>query len=94
LAYLFYIAFASVLDESSKLEYKSNESLPPNSNYDEDDCNEDLEPEASQESIEEFDGITWSPQAQMNTERLAQLYRDIKASTELLDPTYQKLPRA
>jgi hypothetical protein len=73
--------------------YESNESLSPDSDHDEDECDEDLEPEASQESIEEFDGIPWSPQAQMNTERLAQLHRDIKASAELLDPIYQKLLR-
>jgi hypothetical protein len=51
------MAFASVLDESLESEYESNESLLPDSNYDEDECDEDLEPEASQESINEFDGI-------------------------------------
>ena len=54
--HLFYIAFASNLDESSESEYKINENQPPESNYDEDEYNQ-LEPEASQESIQEYNGI-------------------------------------
>jgi len=83
------MAFASDLDESSESEYEIDENQLPESGHDEDEC----EPEASQES-QEYHGIPWSVQAQLNTDQLAQLHRNIKASAELPIPTYQKLPRS
>jgi hypothetical protein len=64
------MAFASDLDKSSESEYEFNEFQLPKSDHDEDEYDQ-LESEASQESIQEFDGIPWSPQAQLNTDQLA-----------------------
>jgi uncharacterized cupredoxin-like copper-binding protein len=56
------MAFASDLDKSSESEYEFDEIQSPDSDHDEDEYDQ-LKPGASQESIQEFDGIPWSPQA-------------------------------
>jgi hypothetical protein len=89
LVYLFYMAFASNSDESSESEYEIDETQQPESDHEDEGC----EPEVSQE-IQDFNDISWSPQAQLNADQLAQLHRNIKASAELPIPAYQELPRS
>jgi hypothetical protein len=83
-------------DTSSESEYKSSQGSPAGSDCDEDLPSEDLEPEFSAAiHDDEFDYslsiIGAQLQAQHNSILLAQLHSDIKAQTQLSNPTYQKL---
>ena len=82
-------------DVSLESEYESNQESTPGSDCDTED--ENLEPELSETTHDEYENAPWNPeaqlQAQLNTARLAQLHADIKARATLPNPTYQKLPR-
>ena len=75
-------------DTLSESDYESDQGSTPGSNSDEE---ENLEPELSEPITEKFNNTPWTPQTQFNTLCLAQLYSDIKASVQLLIPTYAKL---
>src|SRR2546423_479659 len=83
--------FAScVEDTSSESEYESDQESTPGS----DSEDENLEPELSQPTYEEYNNAIWNPQAQLQARRLVQLYAEIKARAQLPDPAYQKLSRS
>ena len=77
-------------DMSSESDYESNQGSTPGSNSDEE---ENLEPKLSEPITEKFNNTPWTPQAQLDTLRLAQLHNDIKARAQLPNPTYPKLLR-
>jgi len=81
-------------DTSSESDYESSQGSAPGSDCDEDEPSENLEPELSETVYEEFNNAPWTPQAQLDTTRLAQLHKDIKARAQLPDPTYLRLPRS
>jgi hypothetical protein len=85
-------------DTSSESEYESDRESTPGSNCDTDDQDENLEPELSEVIHDEYENAPWNPEAQLQAQfkatRLAQLHADIKARAQLLDPTYEKLPRS
>jgi hypothetical protein len=82
-------------DTSLESEYKSNQGSAAGSGCDEDEPSQDLKPDLS-EFYNEYKSTLWNLegqlQAQLDTVQLTQLYADIKAWAELLDPTYEKLP--
>jgi hypothetical protein len=85
----------SDLDTSSESDYESDHSSILESDHEEDENLElELEPQPSEPVTEEYSNNPWTPQAQLDTLRLAQLHHDIKASAQLPIPTYQKLPRS
>jgi hypothetical protein len=84
----------SDLDTSSSSEYESSPGSAAESDCDENDLSQNLEPELS-EFHDEYENALWDPEAQLHaqldTARLIQLHADIKARAELPDPTYEKL---
>ena len=81
-------------DTSSESDYESSQGSAPGFDCDEDEPNENFEPELSETVYEEFNNAPWTPQARLDTTRLAQLHKDIKARAQLPDPTYLRLPRS
>ena len=81
-------------DTSSESGYESSQGSKAESDCDEDELSQDLEPELS-ETYDEYKDAPWNPaaqlQAQLHAAQLAQLHADIKARAELPDPTYKKL---
>ena len=84
-------------DTSSESEYESSQGSVVESDCDDDEPSQNLEPELS-EFYDEYENSLWNPeaqlQAQLHASQLAQLHADIKARAQLPDPTYQKLPRS
>lgn len=84
-------------DTSSGSEFESDQCSAAESDCDEDQPNQHLEPEPS-EFYDEYKSDPWTPEAQLQAQldavQLAQLHADIKAQAELPVPTYEKLPRS
>jgi hypothetical protein len=84
-------------DTSSESEYRSSQGSVAESDNDEDELSQNLEPEHS-EIYDEYENVPWNPEAQLRTQldtaKLAQLHAEIKARAELPDPTYEKLSRS
>ena len=81
-------------DTSSESDYESSQGSTPSSDCEEEELSENLEPEISETTHKEYSNAPWNPQTQLEANRLAQLYRDIKASVQLPIPTYPKLRRS
>ena len=81
-------------DTSSESEFESDQESLPESDYDLDECYENLELDPSDINQDEY--ASWNPEAQLQAEfdatYLAQLHANIKARVQILIPTYQKLP--
>jgi hypothetical protein len=79
-------------DASSESDYESGQGSIPGSDCNEDELHGNFEPELSEPISEEYNNCPWTPQAQLNTTRLVQLYNNIKARVQLPIPTYLKVP--
>jgi hypothetical protein len=81
-------------DTSSESGYESSQGSTPGSDCGDYKPSDNLEPELSCPTYKEFNSGPWTPQAQLEAIRLAQLHNDIKARAQLPIPTYQKLLRS
>ena len=81
-------------DTSSESECESDKDPTPESNLEDVEPHEELEPEPSAPNHDEYKTF-WTPvdqlKAQIDATYLQQLHRDIKAQAILPEPTYQKL---